>query len=376
VTFNKYLLGQTLNTLGTQPNPINTLVNDTTRSWNDADGDFVPDCDLVATGASGECGPMANRNFGTSVPGATFDEDLLTGFGNRSANWEFAASVQHEVLPRVSVDVGYFRRIWKNFRVTDDLNLTADDFDFFSMTVPTDPRLPGGGGYVLEGLRTRKPEAFGRPTVNHNTLSDKYGTQIEHWNGVDVNISARLQNGLTLQGGTSTGRTSEDDCEIAVQLPELNSTGNQRPIGFCDRTTPWLTSIKGYAVYTLPVVDVQVSGTFRSIKEDAINANFVANNAYLAANSTLGRPLAGGAQNISIALLQPNSMYLDRLNQIDVRFGKVLRFGRSRAVASVDLFNMLNDDAVLTVNQTFASWMRPQSILNARMLKFSVQYDF
>src|SRR5690606_3193902 len=120
----------------------------------------------------------------------------------------------------------------------------------------------------------------------------------------------------------------------------------------------------------------QISGTFRSTKETSINANFTATNAYLAANSTLGRPLAGGAQNMTIALLQPDTLYLDRRNELDLRFGKVLRFGRQRAVASVDLFNTLNNSAPLTVNQSFAAWQRPQSILNARLVKFSLQYDF
>jgi hypothetical protein len=379
---NKYLLGQTLNGLGSTPNPINTLVNSTTRNWTDngANGgianDFVPQCDLLAPAGNGECGPLANTNFGTSVPGASFDKDLLTGWGHRSANWEFSTSLQHELVPRVSVDVGYYRRIWQNFQVTDDLALTAADFDFFSMTVPSDSRLPDGGGYVLSGLRNLKASAFGRPTQNLNTLSDKYGKQIEHWNGVDVNVTARLRNGLTLQGGTSTGRTTENDCEVAEKLPEANSGANMRPIQFCDRTTPWLTSIKGYAVYTVPKIDVQISGTFRSTKEDAINANFTATSAYIASSSTLGRPLSGNATNITVALLEPNTMYLGRLNQLDMRFGKVLRVKRARAVASVDVFNLTNDDGILTVNQTYAAWLRPQSILNARALKFSVQFDF
>jgi hypothetical protein len=319
---------------------------------------------------------MANPNFGTAVPGATFDDDLLGGYGNRAANWEFSAGVQHELLPRVSVDVGYFRRIWKNFQVTDDLSLSAGDFDYFSIVVPSDPRLPNGGGYTLEGVRNLKPSAFGRAAVDLRTLDSKYGKQIEHWDGVDVNVSARLQNGLMLQAGTSTGKTTENDCEVVAKLPELNSGANQRPLQFCDRSTPFLTSVKGYAVYTVPRIDVQVSGTFRSTKETAINANFTATNAYLAANSTLGRPLSGGAANMSIAILEPNTMYLDRRNELDLRFGKVLRFGRARSVLSVDVFNALNNDATLSVNQSFASWMRPQSILNARLVKFSAQFDF
>ena len=376
LTFNKYLLGQTLNGLGGQPNPLNRLVNSTTRSWNDANRDFTPQCVLTDPAANGECGAMANANFGTTTPGATYDPDLLTGWGHRQRNWEFSAGVQHEVLPRVSVDVGYFRRIWGNFQVTDDLALAASDFDTFSMIVPTDSRLPNGGGYQLEGLRNLKASAFGRPSQNYNTLSSKFGKQIEHWNGYDLSVNARLQNGLVLQFGTSTGRTSENDCEIVAKLPEMNSGNNQRPLQFCDRTTPWLTSVKGYAVYTVPRIDVQLSGTFRSTKETAINANFTATNAYLTANANLGRALSGGAANMSIALLQPDTMYLDRRNELDLRFGKVLRVGRARSVVSVDVFNALNNDAMLTVNENFASWIRPQSILNARLVKFSVQFDF
>ena len=375
VTFNKYLLGQTLNGLGGNPNPVNRLVNSTTRSWTDANRDYTPQCALTNPLANGECGPMANANFGTAVPGATYDPDLLGGWGHRQRNWELSAGVQHELLPRISVDVGYFRRIWGNFQVTDDLSLSASDFDYFSITVPKDARLPNGGGYVLDGIRNVKPAAFGRPAQEYNTLSGKFGKQIEHWNGVDVTVNARL-NGLTLQAGTSTGKTTEDDCEVVAKLPELNSGNNMRPLQFCHRETPMLTSVKGYAVYTIPVVGVQASGTFRSTNETAINANLTATNAYLAQNSTLGRPLSGGSANISVAMLEPNTRYLDRRNELDMRFGKVIRFGRARSVLSVDVFNALNNDATLTVNESYAAWLRPQSILNARMFKLSVQFDY
>jgi hypothetical protein len=61
---------------------------------------------------------------------------------------------------------------------------------------------------------------------------------------------------------------------------------------------------------------------------------------------------------------------------LDLRFGKVLRWGRNRAVVSFDLFNALNSDAVVNTNQSFASYLRPTEILNARVAKFSVAYDF
>ncbi len=373
---NKYLLGQTLNALGgADTNPIQRLVNSTNRSWTDANRNFVADCNLSLPAANGECGALANANFGTALAGATFDPDLLGGFGNRTYNWEFSAGVQHELIPRVSLDVGYFRRIWGNFRVTDNLLLSPADYDFFSLTAPRHPELPGGGGYTIEGLRNVKPAAFGREQ-NFNTLSGKYGKQIEHWNGFDITVNARLQNGLTMQAGTSTGRTHENDCEVVAKLPELNSGNNMRPLGYCDRSTPWQTQFKGYAVYTVPRVDVQVSGTLRSTIGNDYNANFTATNAVLASSSTLGRPLSGNAANISIALLAPNSTFIERRNELDMRFGKIIRFGRMRNVISLDVFNMLNSDALVTLNQSFASWLAPTEILNARLMKISYTLDF
>ena len=379
-TFNKYLRGQTLNALGTDPNPVNTMVLTANRAWQDANGDRIPQCDLLVPTANGECQGLNNTAFGSAAASSTFDDKLRRGYGNRETNWEFSAGIQREVLPRVSVDVGYFRRMWQNFRVTDNLAVSNADYDTFSMTVPSDPRLPNGGGYTLTGLTALKPTSFGRPTQNHNTLNSVYGSQLEHWNGADVSVNSRL-GGLTLQMGTSTGRTSENDCDILSKLPEMQTVNlggvtALRPAGFCDRKTPWQTQFKGFAVYTVPKVDVQLSGTVRSVPGSVMRASFNASNAYLAANSTLGRTLAGGAANLSVDILEPNAQYLDRRNEIDLRFGKVLRFGRARSVISLDLFNALNIDAVVTANQNFAVFNRPTSILPARLMKFSVQFDF
>jgi hypothetical protein len=393
VTFNKYLRGQTLNNLGTDPNPVNTMVRTANRAWNDTNNNRVPDCVLLDFAPNGECLGINNPLFGSATRSATFDDILRRGWGNRETNWEFSTGVQRELLPRVSLDVGYFRRIWKNFRVTDDLALAASDFDTFSMSVPVDSRLPNGGGYRLDGLVALKPSAFGRAPLNNNTLDRTYGSQLEHWDGFDVTLDARLPNGLTLQAGTSTGRTMEDDCDVVTQVPEmlnvnLANVGNAavivptgtptawRPMQFCHRQTPWLTQFKTFGVYTIPKADVQVSGTFRSIPGDPLRAAFNASNAYLAANSTLGRALAGGAANITIDLVEPYTVYLDRRNELDMRFGKLLRAGRTRTVVSVDVYNMLNIDAVVNANQNFGAWLRPTQILNARVIKFSVQFDY
>jgi hypothetical protein len=399
LTLNKYLQGQTLNGLGVNANPFNTLVNTVTRSWNDrgglgVNGDYVPQCDLLNPAANGECGPMSDPAFGTSRPGATFSDLLRKGWGHRNYNWEFSAGVQREILPRVSVDVGYFRRWFGNFQVTDNLAVAASDYDVFSLNVPSDPRLPDGGGYTVNGLVDLKPSAFGRVAQLYNTLDSEYGDWKENWNGVDFSASARLQNGITLTGGVSTGKRTVDMCDITSKIPEMLFPTNNAPINFndannnvwlpgqfCHQEEPMLTTARFFGVYTIPRIDVLISGTVQSSPGPLAAANYVATNAILAASSTLGRPLAGGAANIPVNVVEPGQMYVERLNQLDLRFGKVFRFsGRTRTSVNVDLYNALNADTIRTINNSYASWLpggpRPTAILLARFVKFSATFDF
>ena len=66
----------------------------------------------------------------------------------------------------------------------------------------------------------------------------------------------------------------------------------------------------------------------------------------------------------------------DRLNQVDFRFAKILRFDRSKLALNLDLYNALNVDTVLTLNNAYATWQRPQAIILARFAKIGVQFDF
>jgi hypothetical protein len=130
--------------------------------------------------------------------------------------------VQHEVMPGMALDVGYFRRAWAHFRVTDNLLAAASDYTRFDIVAPSNPNLPGGGGYTVHGFYDVVPGKFGQ-VRNLNALSDAYGDQFENFNGVDVTVNSRLRNGVTMQAGLSTGKTMEDNCDIVAQLPEMNN---------------------------------------------------------------------------------------------------------------------------------------------------------
>jgi hypothetical protein len=149
---------------------------------------------------------------------------------------------------------------------------------------------------------------------------------------------------------------------------------NITPAQFCHQETNFNTQVKFLGSYTIPKVDVVLSGTLQSLPGPAIVAFYVASNAEIA--PSLGRSLSGTRQNTTVAIISPGSMYGERLNQLDIRVAKILRYGSTRTSLNVDVFNALNANAVLTVNNNFATWLRPTSILTARFAKISVQFDF
>jgi hypothetical protein len=305
---------------------------------------------------------------------------VLNGFGKRRYNWQFSTGIQREILPRVSVDVEYWRTWFGNFLVTQDRALAAGDFDQFSITAPRDPRLPGGGGYVVSGLADLKPAAFGRPADALVTFAKNFGKQTDHWNGVDVTFNVRPRTGMLLQGGTSTERQSTNNCEVVVQAggqPPERGTGipvfNPSPL-YCDVNGTFRTQLKLLGSYTIPRIDVQLTATLQNLPGPELAANYAATNAEI--RPSLGRDLAGGARNVTVNLVEPRTLYGDRINQLDLRVGKSLRFGRTRVTASMDLYNALNTNAVLAVNNEFAAWQQPQSILSARFAKIVLQFNF
>ena len=382
VNFGRYLEAAQNGGFFIASNPTSRLSTSTTREWRDADGDWVADCDLLnpalqdLTASGGDfCGANTNANFGTEVFASTLDPDLLSGWSVRPGDWQIGASIQQEVLPRVAAEIGYQRRWLVNFSATDNLARGPEDHTAFGIAVPSDPRLPGGGGGVLEGLYNVTPAAAARLNDNFVTLASNYGTQSQTADSIYMNVTARPGNGLVLQGGFNTAKTDADACEIQAALPESNPNNP-----WCESSTGFVTRVTALGTYTIPKVDVQLSGTMRSDQGGDLSANWAAPNA---ATVGLNRPFAGQAgQTITVNLIEPGTLYGDRVNQFDIRVAKILRFGRTRTNVGFDVINVTNSAAVLTYNQTFipnqtvSTWLRPNSVLQPRFFKISAQIDF
>jgi hypothetical protein len=282
------------------------------------------------------------------------------------------------------VDLTYVRRAYGNTIVTDNLAVAPSDFTQFSIVAPVDPRLPGGGGYTLTGLYNVNPNKFGQ-TQNWTTAADNYGNIIQVWQGFDLAANIRAAHGLTLQAGLSTGSLHRDVCALKTAVPEYTrALSNPFPATspsdpWCNWTTNWLTQVKGLGTYNVPKVDVQVGATFQSMPGPQLFANFNAPNSVT--QPSLGRPLSGGTANVPVNLIEPGSAYGDRMNTVDLRFGKLFHFaGRGRVSAAIDLYNIFNASTVLIENSAYspttATWRTPQTVIAPRVVKFSAQFDF
>ncbi len=394
VNFGKYLEPTSNNNNYILSNPITRIATTTTRGWSDANGNFTPDCDLRSPLANGECAQMAAQTFGTTTQTtANIDPSILEGWSRRSNDWQIGASVQQQVLPRVSIEVGYFRRWLNNFTVTDNLAVGPGDFTPYSITAPSDPRLPGSGGYVLGGFYNVVPTKFGQ-TSNNITLAESFGDQYQRYNGILFNVSARLGQGLQFQGGINTGKTVQDNCDVRAQLPELatvqpgatNAPGVSPNVNvgnpYCHSDPGFVTKLTALGSYIVPKIDVSISGTLRSDQGAPLNANWNAPAAIVTA--ALGRPVAGGVATVAHNLVAPGQVWGDRVNALDLRFAKILRFGRTRYNVGVDIYNAMNSDATLTYNQNFnpatttgsQAWKAPLSVLTPRFVKIGAQIDF
>jgi hypothetical protein len=352
-----------------------------------------PDCDLFDPNQNGECGPWLTSGFGGTIPVTQRDPRTLGGWNIRPWNWEFSTGFQHELTRRVSAGMSYYRRVYGNFLVQDNTANTAADFKEFTITVPTDSRLTTSGQkltvYDINPLLTD-----GRPfstTTNVIKPASDYGNQFLHWNGFDINSNVRLQK-ITFQGGVTFGKTMSDNCEIVKQLPEVltnaisltsgapySAAAVNLPREFCHNETGWQPTWKMIGSYDVPWQNIRLSSNFQSLPGPGLQAGVIYSSADLTA--ALGRGLSGGG-NKTVNVFDPNTAFGDRLYQVDFRFTKIFKVNERNTIdANFDIYNALNSDAATAENQTYTTpgggaWRRPTGVIQGRIFKFGMRWDF
>jgi len=391
-------------------NPASNASSNTTRTWTDSNGNYVPDCDLRNPQVNGECGIWGDLSFGGVRPGTSWAENAIKGFNVQQYNWQGSVSLQQELRPGVALNVGYFRTSFGNFLITDNEAVTAADYDQYCITRPSAPSQGGvtmaGAGERLCGFFDLNPSAATRPPQQVRKLASDVGKRTEVYNGVDITVNARFRQGGLLAGGMSVGRTTTDACDIAAKAPEttFSTDGAAAGIGantgpgtftqavagvwnsaaYCKLSVPWSagTQVKLMLVYPMPW-DLQFSAIYQNMAGAPIMATYPApadevmrslpGNRFLGACA--GRPTCTVATTVS--LLAPGAAYEDRLQQLDLRFSRRFSLGGANLSANADLANVTNRADVYSSNTGYgANWLVPQTVIDPQILQISGQLTF
>jgi hypothetical protein len=371
----------------TSTNPAATLVATVTnRGWTDSNGNRQVDCDLLDMSAQNHTatgGDICNAvignaaNFGNPGAATIVDPEILSGWKVRPHDYQTEVTLQHEVLPRVSAEISYIHRTFHGFFVTNDINRNVEtDWVSYEIDAPIDARLPDGGGYPI---LVYVPIATGA-AQNFLTRESRYGDGEErraYYDGINVNVNARMR-GLFVSMGTQTGRRNDNRCHI---LPNITTGGGPNPRN-CRDYDPFQTTVRGLASYTLPRVDVLVSGTVRSQPPLARGANWVVPNDRIIGILGFTPPGMNPLGNSTIAVVDSDHrLWADnRRTQIDMRFAKVVRLGGTRTDIGVDLWNLLNTNYATGFDNQYAddsdTWGRPTSIYAPRFVRLNFTVNF
>jgi hypothetical protein len=402
--YGKYLSYAANDSPYTSTNPGATIVRSVTgnnrRSWTDGNNNYVVDCDLLNPAAQNNsasggdtCGAANSTaaNFGKAAAATIVDPAVLKGWGVRPGDTQYTGTIQQQIMPRVSADFSYTHRVFHGFFITENANrhpngdLTASpagSYESYTVTAPTDERLPGGGGYPIT-VYLATPAANAVAAKNYLVREELFGEPRDsHWDGVEYNANARLRGGLTASLGASTGRGVVNTC--AQDL--LQGTPDPRN---CNNVEDWLTTIRGLASYTVPKIDVLVSATVRSAPPLQVTATYRVNTAAVI-TPLLGHTPAGSIATTDITLTDnDHKLYLGgRRTTVDMRFAKVLRFAGRRADIGIDLNNALNTNYATSYNGQFLNgtdqvnvvrpggFLTPTAIYNPRFVRFNFTLNF
>ena len=392
----KYIASESTN-MATLNNPVNTSINTATRRWTD-NGNFVPDCDLHNPVLNGECGPLSAPLGALNIV-THYDPAIISAWGVRPNDHEVAAGVQHEIVTGLALDFQFTRHSFGNFFATQNRALPpALAYSSYCVGVPVDARLPASGGQICGFMDVNPAPYFGATPDNYTTKASNFGKVEDAYTGYDVNATARLAHGGMVSGGVSLGHEVSDICAVVGQanvgyapLSGVNasSAGTLAVAGqpgvpstlYCHVEPPFQADAKAFATYPLPWWGLTASATLQSRPGPVILASYVVstNAGSTAQPIGLGRPLSLGTATTQ--LIGPGTMYGDRVNQVDIRFGKIFTLPhRARLRTSIDVFNLMNTSAILAINTRYSTtnnaWLTPTQILQGRLLKLGAQLDF
>jgi hypothetical protein len=379
--FNKYMTAATTG-FAQIYNP--TALISQNLAWTDLNGDDIaqgergcvyktPGCEIDFTGLP--------ANFGVRAL-STFDPNLA-----RPYSLMYNLGIQHELLRGTSVTAEWFHSDFKNLIARNNVARTAADYTVINVASPID-----GSIIPYYNVRLAKLSAV--------TNVDSTDPNLTRWyNGVEINVNARLPRGVRVFGGTSTEKAISNSCSAATNDPNL--------LLFCDGTKnniPWITQGKLAGTVPLPWYGVTLSTALQFLAGTPIGTlpvqygvftagtgfatpNGVGSNYLISRTTTYPANCKGPctpgalmipgltAASVNLGMVAPGTEFTPRINQVDVAASKTFKVDHLSFTPKLDVFNALNSDDYTTVASSqfnAATYLQPSTVLQGRIIRIGV----
>jgi hypothetical protein len=347
-------------------NPFRSLTS-SSLPWRDVNANDI------AEGVRGCTGyPAVGCEIDFSSLSPNFGLAALNEYGEYPRTWnlESALELQHEILPRLSGTVSWFRGNFHNLTTTVNRSWSHADYTPYTVYNPL-------SGEPIQ-VYARSLAAAARPTSNLDTFDPERERLYESFN---FEFNARPGRGIFLFGGLAVER----QLDIACTAPDDPNT-----LRFCndhENGIPYRKSFKLSGTVPLPW-GINMSAVFQSNQGTASSRTLVATRGSTRYPASCPAPCPAGQvilpsnlfgqTSLTVNLVDGDTVYTDRITQLDLRFGRTFSLGRLRIIPSLEIFNLNNSDAIITYASTNAlnagsSFLRPNSIMQPRMIGFNVQ---
>ncbi|HEX3644459.1 MAG TPA: hypothetical protein VHT95_02560, partial [Vicinamibacterales bacterium] len=379
--FNKYMTGATTG-FAQIYNPTALITQN--LAWSDLNGDDIAQgsrgCVYKTPGCEIDFSSLPT-NFGVRAL-STFDPNL-----SRPYQLMYNLGVSHELVPGTSVTAEWFHSDFKNLIERNNVARTAADYTLINVASPID-----GSVVPYYNVSAAKVAAVNNVDSNDPNLTRSY-------NGVEINVNARLPHGVRVFGGTSTEKTVANSCSAAANDPNLSV--------FCDgskNNIPWITQGKLAGTIPLPWYGVTVSTALQFLAGTAIGTlpvqygvftagtgfttpNGVGSNYLISRTTTYPANCKGActpgalmipgltAASVNLGMIAPGTEFTPRINQVDFAASKTVRVQNFSFTPKLDVFNALNSDDYTTVASSqfnAATYLQPSTVLQGRIIRVGV----
>jgi hypothetical protein len=290
------------------------------------------------------------------------DDDI-----KRPYSQEYSAHLEREIVEGLSGRFSYvYKQVRNEWVEIDPTRQAAMTIPFQFVDIGADGVANSGDEQVLDLLD--RPANTPQTRLYTNPTDPAFNSDFQT---VEFAINRRFAGGwmvLTSFGYTwldqfHADTTGTGALDALQTLKEYNWRPGQRLFGDEGKETSTLWNYKAIGRYTIPW-QIGFSGSWKLQS----GRNYARNSAV---------PFPGdGTQTMRVEPVTANRSPM--VSIVDLRFDKSFTFGKfGRLTGMVDMFNLLNANTVTNFStQTGATYLRVIGILDPRIVRFGVRYDF